>query len=175
MTSWLSGVRNRRPSVARLLQNTSSMRSTHVAFLLAAGLLTGCVGPGLYPGPFGGYSPTFGSGYYGGGYSPVYRSASYYGDPYGHGNQGWYRDRYYGRSARELAADQARARRALRHDQQDRRDTLLEKQDRRRSSRQAEGTWKRKNVRYQQQQRRDQQERFRRERQEQRKRQDRAW
>ena len=87
----------------------------------------------------------------------------------------WYGDRYDGRSARELAEDQARARQRLLRQQQERRENLLDRQRERRENRQVEGTWREKNVRYQQQQRKNQQERFHRERDAQRKRQDGAW
>jgi len=146
--------------------------STRFTMLLVGVLLSGCVGGGFHPRSYGGYSPVYGGGTY-------YTSAPYYGERYWYGNRDWYDsrydNRYYGRSARELAEDQARARERLRRDQQERRDSLRERQQDRRENRQAEGTWRNKNARYQQQQRQNQQERFRREREEQRKRQDRAW
>jgi hypothetical protein len=135
------------------------MQPTRVTVLLVGGLLSGCVG-GPYPRPYG--------------YSPVY-GGQYYGDRYWYGNRDWYDDRYYGRSARELAEDQVRAKQRLRRDQEERRENLLHQQEERREVRQDEGTWKKKNVRYQRQQQQDQRERFRREREKQRQRQDRAW
>src|SRR5262245_44382079 len=161
-------------AVARHLLPRWFMSPTRATMLLMGVLLSGC----LYPRPYGGYSPVYGSGYspvYGGGFAPVYGSGPYYADRYWYGNRRWYDDRHDGRSARELAEDQARARQRLRRDQQERRQNLLERQGDRRETRQAEGTWKKGNVRYQQQERQNQQERFRRERQEQRKRQERAW
>jgi len=177
-------------ATARHLPRRCSMSHARATVLLFGVLLSGC----LYPRPYGEYSPVYGSGLsplYGGGFSPLYGSGSsplyggglsplleslpYYADRYWSGNRRWYDDRYDGRSARELAEDQARARQRLRRDQQERRQNLLEWQDDRRETRQAEGAWRKRNVRYQRQQRQEQQERFRRARQEQRKRQGRSW
>src|SRR5262245_19272388 len=120
MTSCLEA-RKAHLAVARPLLQKRFM-STRVTMLLAGVLLSGCVGGGFYPRSYGGYSPFYGSG-------SSYGGTPYYGERYWYGNRDWddsrYDNRYYGRSARELAEDQARARDRLRRDQQERRQNLL--------------------------------------------------
>src|SRR5262245_27208767 len=120
------------------------MQRTRATLLLMGTMLSGCVGGPFYPRSYGGYSPLFGS--------VPYYGDRYYGDRYWIGSRPWYDNRYDGRSARELAEDQARARQRLLRDQQERRENLLQSQRGRRENRQAEGTWRQGNVRYQQHQ-----------------------
>ena len=170
--------------MARPLLRKPFMQPTRITILLVGALLSGCVGGYPLGGYSGGYSPFYGSQpYYGS--RPYYGSQPYYGNRYDGARYPYYGDRYYGRdwrddgynrrAARELAEDQARARERLRREQLDRRENLIERQQDRREIRQDTDSWRKRNVRYQRQQRQTQQERFRREREAQRKRQGRAW
>jgi hypothetical protein len=114
-----------------------------LAALLAAALASGCmpgVGypgfgyPGLgYPGPGVGYSP------------PYYREydAPYYGN-WGGGSLS--RD-----EARDIAREQEDQRRRLEREQAERRQDLRDRQAERRESKQADDTWKQRNVNWQKQ------------------------
>ena len=133
--------------------------------ILAGALLSGCVGSLPIP---GGSMPLFGG-------QPYYGSQPYYGGyggpRYRYVDQGYYDSR----SARALAEAQARAREQLRRDQQLRRNILTDRQQERREFRQEVGDWRKRNARYQRQQRKNQSERFQHERKEQRKWQDGVW
>jgi hypothetical protein len=128
------------------------MRGDLAAALLAAVLASGCmpgVGypgfgyPGLgYPGPSVGYSP------------PYYRDydAPYYGK-WGGGSLS--RD-----EARDMAREQQEQQRRLEREQAERRQDLRDHQAERRERKQADDTWKQRNVNWQKQQRAQQTERF---------------
>ena len=133
------------------------MRGVVTAALLSTVLAAGCMpGVGYYPGfgspgPYQGFSP------------PYYRDydAPYYGSWSGWGGGGGiWRD-----EGRDVAREQEAQRRRLEREQQERRDDLRDKQTERREQKHAEGTWTKKNVNWQKQQRQQQNERFQKQRQ----------
>jgi hypothetical protein len=142
------------------------MRGVLTAALLSVVLATGCM-PGL------GYYPGFGSpGPYQGFSPPYYRDydAPYFGSWSGWGNGVMSRD-----EARDMTREQQAQRQRLQREQQERRENLLDKQSDRRERKQADDTWSKKNVSWQKQQRRQQNERFQKERQDLKKWQDQQW